>query len=82
MVRALRLLMLMLVPAVIVGVPLGYALGSFARGTSLYTAYAGTMPPEEGANLRSAANADAVQPAAVAYAPADRYADAAAHWIN
>lgn len=82
MARLFRLLMLIVLPTVIVGVPLGYALGSYAKGESLRSAYAGTMLPDEGANLRSAASADAVQPAAVAYSQPDRYADAAAHWIN
>lgn len=82
MIRTLRLLMMVAMPGVIVGVPAGYALGAFATGETLYSYGAGTMLPEEGANLRSASNADAVQPAAVAYTQHDRYADAAAHWIN
>ncbi|PCD02525.1 hypothetical protein COC42_14015 [Sphingomonas spermidinifaciens] len=82
MIRTLRLLLLIIVPAIAVGVPLGLMLGSYAKGESLRTYYAGNMLPEEGANLRSAASADAVQPAAVAYSRPDRYSDAAAHWIN
>ncbi|WP_294262515.1 hypothetical protein [uncultured Sphingomonas sp.] len=82
MIRTLRLLMMVALPGVILGVPAGYALGAFATGETLYSYNSGTMLPEEGANLRSADNADAVQPAAVAYAQHDRYADAAAHWIN
>ncbi len=82
MIRTLRLLMMVAMPGVILGVPAGYALGAFATGETLYSYSSGTMLPEEGANLRSAANADAVQPAAVAYTQQDRYADTAAHWIN
>lgn len=82
MIRTLRLLIMVAMPGVILGVPAGYALGAFATGETLYSYNSGTMLPEEGANLRSAANADAVQPAAVAYTQQDRYADAAAHWIN
>jgi hypothetical protein len=82
MIRTLRLLMLIALPGVTLGIPAGYALGAFATGETLYGRGAGTSLPEEGANLRSATNADAVQPAAVAYTQQDRYADAAAHWIN
>jgi hypothetical protein len=82
MFRTLRLLMILVLPAIMMGVPLGLMLGNYARGEAAIVGYDGSAPPELGANERSASSADALQPAAVAYTQRDRYSDAAAHWIN
>lgn len=81
MFRTLRLLLVIVVPALAFGVPLGLMLGNYARGETP-SRLSGYSLPDQGAQDRSATSADAIQPAAVAYTQHDRYADAAAHWLD
>ncbi|TKD53036.1 hypothetical protein [Sphingomonas baiyangensis] len=78
MFRVLRTTMLIVLPALMLGVPAGFALGGFATGDAApsYTV-AGYMPPDAGAELASASAADAIRPADTAYSPEDRYVQAA-----
>jgi hypothetical protein len=82
MLRIVRLVLVLMVVAAGAGMPLGMALGSFATGETLYARMPGSVLPDQGTQLRSAANADAFQPAAVAYTQRDRYAASAAYWVE
>jgi hypothetical protein len=82
MFRTVRLLIVLSLAVVALGVPLGMMLGSFATGEALHASMRGYSLPDQGSNLRSASSADAVQPAAVAYTQHDRYAAAAASWVD
>jgi hypothetical protein len=82
MLRIFRLVLILVVVAAGAGMPIGMALGSFATGERLYAGIPGSALPDQGTQLRSAANADALQPAAVAYTQHDRYAASAAYWVE
>ncbi len=82
MPRTLRLLFVLLLPALLVGVPAGLMLGSFATGEAPPTRLAGFMLPTSGSEGRSVSAADFAQPADVAYIPDDRYVQASQRWAD
>ncbi|UUL81684.1 hypothetical protein [Sphingomonas qomolangmaensis] len=77
MLRSLRWLALLTLPAFAIGIPAGVALGSFAAGEPTSGYMEGYLPPDAGAELQSASAADALQPADEAFIPEDRYTTAA-----
>lgn len=78
--RFLKLMLLLLLPAFVIGAPIGLWLGSYATGEAMPTRMAGTHLPDYGAEFDSMDAADAVRPAEVAFIPEDRYVAAAQRW--
>lgn len=76
MFRVLRFCLYLILPVVAIGVPIGMMLGDYAKGDAAPAYYAGYTKPDQGSNLRSASNADAIEPASVSYASRNRYPDA------
>lgn len=79
---SLRFLALVTLPSIAIGVPAGVALGSYAAGDGTTGYWEGYLPPDSGADLRSAVAADALQPADEAYIPEDRYGSAAQRFAD
>lgn len=80
MMRFFKLMLMILLPAFVVGAPVGLWLGSYATGEAMPTRMAGSYLPDHGAEQLSASAADAMRPAEVAYVPEDRYLAAARRW--
>jgi hypothetical protein len=78
--RTLRFMMILMLPALVLGTVCGWMLGGYATGEASVMTIAGYTPPDQGNNLRSAASADAVQPAAASFLPTDRYTEAYRRW--
>jgi hypothetical protein len=79
MFRVLRLCLYLVVPILAIGVPMGLMLGDYAKGDAAPAYYAGYTKPDQGSNLRSAVNADSIEPAMVSYASQKHY-PAASGW--
>ncbi|WP_448500829.1 hypothetical protein [Sphingomonas sp.] len=80
--RFAKWMLMLLLPAIVLGAPIGLWLGGYAAGEAMPTLMAGNRLPDYGAETASADAADALRPADIAYIPEDRYAAAAQRWGN